>query len=161
MYNNNTIRIQGKISNITYKTIIYIIICYGLLLLSIIHIAIPLTLNNITGNIECLKLFSKKCYYCGFINQDHGIGIDRANNSKGYIKSNCVPCCTLCNIMKKDNDLMTFIKICQHIATVNNKFDGNIDYNLFDSASNPSFISYIVSTSSPSQSKAMKAYSAE
>ena len=42
MYNNNTIRIQGKISNITYNTIIYIIICYGLLLLSIIHIAIPL-----------------------------------------------------------------------------------------------------------------------
>lgn len=100
---------------------------------------LPFTLTD----IECLKLFSKKCYYCGFINQEHGIGIDRANNTKGYIKSNCVPCCTLCNIMKRDNDLMTFIKICQHIATVNNKFDGNIDYNLFESASNPSFISYV------------------
>lgn len=99
-------------------------------------------LFTLTDN-ECLKIFSKKCYYCGFINQSHGIGIDRADNTKGYIKSNCVPCCTQCNIMKKDHDLITFTKICQHIATVNNKFDGNIDYNLFETASNPSFATYV------------------
>jgi hypothetical protein len=99
-------------------------------------------LFTLTDN-ECLKLFSKKCYYCGFINQSHGIGIDRADNTKGYIKSNCIPCCTQCNIMKKDHDLITFIKICQHIATINNKFNGNIDYNLFETSSNPSFTTYV------------------
>ena len=47
MYNSNTIRIQGKLSNMTNTIILYIIIVYLILLLSIIHIAIPLTLNNI------------------------------------------------------------------------------------------------------------------
>lgn len=99
---------------------------------------LPFTITD----MECLKLFSKKCYYCGFINQEHGIGIDRADNSKGYLKSNCVPCCTQCNIMKRDHDLVTFIKLCQHIATINNKFDGNLDYSLFETSVNPSFTSY-------------------
>jgi uncharacterized membrane protein len=67
MYNNNTIRIQGKISNITYNTIIYIIICYGLLLLSIIHIAIPLTLNNIKEKDTLEDKIYKSIQYGGSV----------------------------------------------------------------------------------------------
>lgn len=95
------------------------------------------------SNNDCCKLFNKKCYYCGFVDQEYGIGIDRMDNSKGYIKSNCVPCCTICNIMKRNYNFNTFIKICQHIATVHNKFNGEIDYSLFESSQNTSYIKYL------------------
>ncbi len=104
--------------------------------------AITRNLEFTLSESECYKLFSKKCYYCGYINQELGVGIDRSNNNKGYIKSNCVPCCFQCNVMKKDHDLTKFIKICQHIATINNKFDGNLDFTLFETADNPTYKSY-------------------
>jgi hypothetical protein len=92
---------------------------------------------------DCIILFSKKCYYCGFLNEELGIGIDRTDNSKGYIKSNCVPCCSQCNIMKRDKNLTDFVKICQHIATTHNKFEGTLDYSLFETAQTSSYLSYI------------------
>ena len=77
MYNNNKSKrleddlvvkvLQGKISNITYSTIIYIIICYGLLLLSIIHIAIPLTLNNIKEKDTLEDKIYKSIQYGGSV----------------------------------------------------------------------------------------------
>ncbi len=35
-------------------------------------------------------------------------GVDRYDNNKGYIISNCVPCCTLCNYMKSALDYKQF-----------------------------------------------------
>lgn len=39
------------------------------------------------------------CYYCG---KKDGIynGVDRLDNNKGYVKSNCVSCCKSCNFQK-------------------------------------------------------------
>jgi hypothetical protein len=40
-------------------------------------------------------------------------GIDRVDNSKGYISGNCVPCCTICNKSKLDmsvEEWMTWLK---------------------------------------------------
>lgn len=37
-------------------------------------------------------------------------GIDRINNDEGYTKENCVPCCSKCNMMKRDNDIYDFLK---------------------------------------------------
>jgi uncharacterized membrane protein len=67
MYNDNTIRIQGKMSKFTYKIIPYIFICYGLLLLSIIHIAIPLTLNNIKEDDKIEDKITKSIIYGGSV----------------------------------------------------------------------------------------------
>lgn len=39
------------------------------------------------------------CKYCGNPGPN---GIDRVDNSKGYQKENCVPCCKHCNYIKGD-----------------------------------------------------------
>jgi uncharacterized membrane protein len=67
MYNSNTIRIQGKLSNMTNTIILYIIIVYLILLLSIIHIAIPLTLNNIKEEDKLEDKIYKSIQYGGSV----------------------------------------------------------------------------------------------
>jgi len=64
---------------------------------------------------EFLKLISSNCYYCGvepnskwfgtkrtIVNSDtfRYNGVDRKNNSVGYVLDNCVPCCKICNNSK-------------------------------------------------------------
>lgn len=72
-----------------------------------------------------LFLFKQPCHYCGQVNLDEKLtGIDRIDNSKGYITSNVVPCCKICNMMKKDLDQQTFINICKHIAFINGLIKG-------------------------------------
>ena len=54
---------------------------------------------------EMISLFTSQCKYCGEKYEGQGknlLGVDRINNSKGYIKENCVSCCEMCNIMKND-----------------------------------------------------------
>jgi len=63
------------------------------------------------SNEEFDKLIVSKCFYCGSQKQtkraynNWGIieftGIDRVDNSIGYVLSNCVPCCKQCNFIKK------------------------------------------------------------
>jgi len=36
-------------------------------------------------------------------------GIDRKDNSKGYINKNCIPCCKVCNYMKKNHTQEDFL----------------------------------------------------
>lgn len=36
-------------------------------------------------------------------------GIDRTDNSTGYILENCIPCCDICNYMKNDLSKDKFI----------------------------------------------------
>ena len=61
---------------------------------------------------EFKELVNKNCYYCGEIPSKTRFiasktkekplnGIDRVDNNVGYLKENCVPCCTTCNFMKK------------------------------------------------------------
>jgi hypothetical protein len=58
---------------------------------------------------EFYKLIKSKCFYCKIkplqifkAGKRRLIynGIDRVDNSKGYIKSNCVSCCKYCNFLK-------------------------------------------------------------
>ena len=44
---------------------------------------------------------NKNCTYCGNIGPN---GIDRVDNNLGYLLTNCVPCCTVCN---KAKDVMS------------------------------------------------------
>lgn len=63
-----------------------------------------------------LGLFSKNCIYCNAEPNNLCLdqtkkrifkysGIDRVDNSLGYIPSNCVPCCSQCNRAKSDLSL--------------------------------------------------------
>lgn len=45
------------------------------------------------------NIFHKPCIYCG---DTKNIGCDRIDNSKGHIKSNVVPCCYSCNIVRNN-----------------------------------------------------------
>ncbi|HLX52952.1 MAG TPA: hypothetical protein VKR58_03375, partial [Aquella sp.] len=56
---------------------------------------------------EYTKLLAALCYYCNNVlkkNEEHGIGLDRIDNSKdrGYTIDNVLPCCGTCNKIRQD-----------------------------------------------------------
>jgi hypothetical protein len=63
--------------------------------------------------LEFEKLFhNKPCHYCG----GESTGLDRVDNSKGYILKNVVPCCGICNGMKETHNVVDFIEQCKKIV---------------------------------------------
>lgn len=58
------------------------------------------------------KLISRACHYC----RGKGGGVDRVNNTLGYVPQNCLPCCEVCNRMKRDQTFQEFIAKCKAIA---------------------------------------------
>lgn len=54
------------------------------------------------------RLVALECTYCGYHNESEVVGIDRVDNSVGYIPSNVVACCGICNKMKSDYSLSFF-----------------------------------------------------
>lgn len=79
------------------------------------------------------KLTKQPCYYCGIepkqIKRDSKNngeyiynGIDRVNSKKGYIKSNCVPCCKQCNKSKHILSKEAFLNWIKQVY--NNSFGG-------------------------------------
>lgn len=67
---------------------------------------------------EFYDLTQKPCTYCGSSpQQEHNPGnsapfvyngIDRIDNTQGYVRENCCPCCGVCNQMKLDMELSAF-----------------------------------------------------
>jgi hypothetical protein len=49
------------------------------------------------------ELISSTCHYCNHSLDDTGVGLDRKDNSKGYVEGNVVPCCGACNTGRSDN----------------------------------------------------------
>lgn len=78
---------------------------------------------------EFKKIISGNCNYCGKEPVLSGIsknynktgvpvknnGIDRLDNKIGYTINNCVPCCKMCNFMKKNYIVSEFLN---HISTI-------------------------------------------
>lgn len=60
-------------------------------------------------------LINQECQYCP---TNPSRGVDRINNSIGYIISNCAPCCSRCNEMKMDKSLEEFYS---HIEKIYHK----------------------------------------
>lgn len=69
---------------------------------------------------QFLELSQKECYYCGAgpsnisRNQSNNgdyiyNGLDRMDNSKGYLIDNVVPCCFTCNIAKAGKSISDFL----------------------------------------------------
>ena len=74
------------------------------------------------------NLISSPCEYCG----GKGFGVDRVDSSEGYTISNCVSCCTKCNLMKFDYTMEEFkeqlIKIVKHNFLLAFREDGESLY---------------------------------
>lgn len=61
------------------------------------------------------------CNYCGIIDENKIYNtIDRVDSSIGYIYTNCVSCCIMCNSMKGSLDIYTFLERVEHIVSFNN-----------------------------------------
>lgn len=43
-------------------------------------------------------------------------GIDRRDNTQGYTRDNCVPCCAVVNQMKADITLERFVELCKKVS---------------------------------------------
>ena len=66
---------------------------------------------------EFIILVKQSCYLCGIQPSDtHYNGIDRFDNSKGYVLSNCRPCCGHCNLLKRDILYETLLEKATKIA---------------------------------------------
>jgi hypothetical protein len=83
-----------------------------------------------------------KCHYCGIIADKGFNGIDRKDQTKGYILENCVNCCQMCNYMKKSLSDDIFIKRIEHILTNKNIIDGNLYPEIFANHTNISYYGY-------------------
>src|SRR6266436_444005 len=59
---------------------------------------------------------NKPCYYCGAsLDGKAGWSVDRVDSTKGYVPGNCVPCCSVCNIMKASLTLKQFYAHIENI----------------------------------------------
>ena len=57
--------------------------------------------EDFTITLEEYKVIvCQPCEYCGWTMANNGRGIERIDNSKGYVPGNCAPACGLCNSMK-------------------------------------------------------------
>jgi hypothetical protein len=61
---------------------------------------------------QFIAFFNKPCIYCG----DTARGIDRIDNSKGYIAGNMATCCKRCNQMKSNLSQQEFIDQCIKVS---------------------------------------------
>jgi hypothetical protein len=73
------------------------------------------------------RLIQEPCHYCGKTESNTQTcantgkvfrynGIDRADNSLGYLPDNVVPCCKVCNVLKGTRDASEFIEWARAIA---------------------------------------------
>lgn len=76
-----------------------------------------------------VELIHQPCYYCGGVDQRQNRttkevfdlnGVDRVDNSIGYIEGNCVPCCSMCNYAKKDNSHSAFLSWVRRVFIYTN-----------------------------------------
>ena len=63
---------------------------------------------------QFMFFWQKPCSYCGDAIQT--VGLDRIDNSKGYIQYNVAACCGLCNHMKYNLSLHDFLVRCKKIT---------------------------------------------
>ena len=95
---------------------------------------------------EYREIVHKSCYYCGEFSENKTInGIDRKDQTKGYIMVNCVPCCRMCNMMKNTLNEDKFLQKIEHILLYNKMIlNGDLYPDSFRNHNNKSisFISY-------------------
>jgi hypothetical protein len=73
-----------------------------------------------TGELGCFKTVDKEWADKQWITIN---GIDRKDNSIGYIFDNCIPCCKICNYAKHNKTYDQFINYIDNLC----KFRGKIE----------------------------------
>jgi hypothetical protein len=68
-----------------------------------------------------IQLVKTPCHYCSIIQEKGFNGLDRTDSNDGYIMGNCVPCCEMCNYMKRCLSPNVFVKIAEHIDSYSKK----------------------------------------
>ena len=63
---------------------------------------------------QFMRFWQKPCVYCG--DEIQTVGLDRADNSKGYTMDNILPCCSTCNAMKSKMSIDEFLDRCRRIS---------------------------------------------
>jgi 5-methylcytosine-specific restriction endonuclease McrA len=86
---------------------------------------------------EALELIMRPCNYCGIDPSNyrndrqygvtvHYTGLDRVDNSRGYLLDNVVPCCKPCNVAKNDRSRQDFLDWVRRVYDLSIKaVDGN------------------------------------
>ncbi len=64
---------------------------------------------DITYDEHVALLAPNKCHYCSKALQETGSGLDRIDSNIGYLLSNVVPCCKICNVMKNNLETPEFL----------------------------------------------------
>ncbi len=75
---------------------------------------------------QALEIMRQNCHYCGggfsnlsshpdFNGNFAYNGIDRVDNTKGYVTGNIVPCCKHCNIAKRDRTVGEFLEWIERV----------------------------------------------
>jgi hypothetical protein len=84
--------------------------------------AISKKLDMTLTDDQWTQYFTGNCHYCGQRYEGPGTslnGIDRTDNACGYYQENCVTCCTMCNMMKRNYSVVRFMNICEHVLGCN------------------------------------------
>lgn len=63
---------------------------------------------------EFAEFWQQPCFYCG--GAIATVGLDRINNNEGYVMSNVVACCSMCNSAKGTRTFEEFMDYCQRMA---------------------------------------------
>ena len=84
------------------------------------------------------SIAKEPCYYCGAMEVievdgdwvERGFnGLDRKDQTRGYVVDNCVSACNMCNLMKKSLHVDIFLKRVEHMVSY--KFPSEIDADRF------------------------------
>jgi len=84
---------------------------------------------------EFAALIEMPCHYCGHKSIMTLNGIDRVNNRLGYTVDNTVPCCTNCNLMKRDQVEAQYISHCLAVVRYQAQKEGLLEYKSDDNRS--------------------------
>ena len=69
---------------------------------------------------QLIEITAKGCYYC---DENENSGIDRLDAAVGYIESNSVSCCKMCNYLKGSLDVTTFLQRIEHILSYQKRIE--------------------------------------
>lgn len=87
---------------------------------------------------QLVEITEKGCFYCGETDKS---GIDRLDAGVGYMVSNSVSCCKMCNYLKGSLDVTTFLYRVQHILSYQKKVD-KLDIRHYDCFANAKKVDY-------------------